>query len=55
MRESEDKKYLFIQNFSDDERTVELDKTYRNVLSNEEVSGSLTLKAYGVEILSTDK
>ena len=54
MRESEDKKYLFIQNFSDDERTVELDKTYRNVLTNEEVSGSLTLKAYGVEILTTD-
>lgn len=55
MRENEDNKYLFIQNYSDDEKIITLDKTYRSLLTGEEILGELKLKAYGIEIVELNK
>ena len=43
--------YTFIMNFSDDDRTVTLDRTYINVLSEEAVSGEIIIPDRGYLII----
>ena len=42
---------IFVMNFSDCEAQVELDRTYKNVLTGEEISGSVTLGVCGYLVL----
>lgn len=49
-RESETEKYVFVQNFTGEEKTVELEKGYVNALTNEP-AGILEIPSYGTVIL----
>ena len=42
---------VFVMNFSDCEAQVELERTYKNVLTGEEISGSVTLGVCGYLVL----
>ncbi len=45
--------YVFVQNFSEEEKTVALDNAaYRDLLSGEQLGGELRLARYGVSILA---
>ncbi len=44
--------YIFIMNFSAEERTVTLDKNYTDILNNTTLSGTLTLNGYGYLVLA---
>jgi beta-galactosidase len=42
---------IFVMNFSDEQRTVTLDKQYKNVVTGEAVDGKITLNVCGYIIL----
>ena len=51
-REKEDKAYYFILNETEDEKKVELDKRYKDMLTDEKIDGKKTLPPYGFMILT---
>lgn len=51
-REGDGENYYFVMNESDEEKNITLDKTYRNVLTGEAVSGKQTLPDCGFFILT---
>ena len=51
-REGDGENYYFVMNESDEEKNITLDKTYRNVLTGEAVSGKHLLSACGFLILT---
>jgi len=53
-REGDGENYYFVLNETEETKTVTLDKTYKNMLTGEEMSGMQTLGTYGFLIL-TDK
>ena len=54
-REGDGENYYFVMNESDEEKNITLDKTYRNVLTGEAVSGKQTLPDCGFLILTDNK
>ena len=44
-------RYLFLMNFTDQERSVKLDSEYTDVLSEKSVRGSLALGSFGARVL----
>jgi len=53
-RENEAKRYIFVGNFSDKEKTVSLSKTYTNILNDGVVFDDVKLEPYGIVILEED-
>ena len=53
MREDGVNKYVFLMNFSEEEKKVTLDKEYFEMLSNSPVSGEVVLEKYKVMVLKT--
>ncbi len=59
-RENETNRYIFIGNFSDEEKTIMFsamngeEKKYKDILTDSEVTGAVILGAYGVLILEED-
>jgi beta-galactosidase len=54
-RSSDEKDYIFLQNYNDYYTEIALDREYTDVFSGEKVSGTITLKAFDIRIFSTDK
>ena len=42
---------IFVMNFTDSETQVELDSTYKNIITGEEMSGTVTLGVCGYLVL----
>ena len=56
IRTKDDEEYLFIMNFTEEEKKVELGSVkYTDMLSNENITSEITLKKYGVRILKKHK
>ena len=60
-RENETKRYIFIGNFSDEDKCVTLSKhcvteikKYRDILTETELQDEVCLEAYGIVILEED-
>ena len=53
-RENEAKRYIFVGNFSDTEKTVSLSKTYTNILNDDVMFGGVKLEPYEIVILEED-
>jgi len=59
-RENETKRYIFIGNFSDEEKDITFsvinneEKKYRDILNDREITGSVLLEAYGILVLEED-
>lgn len=51
-REGDGENYYFVINESDEDKNITLDKTYRNVLTGEAVSGKQMLPDFGFLILT---
>ena len=54
LREDEENKYIFLMNFSEEEKSVVLDKEYLDLLSDSKVSGEVKLDKYKVMVLKTN-
>jgi beta-galactosidase len=50
-REGDGRSFLFLLNHGAQDATVELDRTYREVLTGDECSGTLRLDPFGVAVL----
>ena len=44
--------WVFVQNYTDSEQTISLADTFHNAVSGEKVENSLTLAAWGCEVLT---
>ena len=53
-RDNEAKRYIFVGNFSDTEKTVSLSKTYTNILNDDVMFGGVKLEPYEIVILEED-
>ncbi len=59
-RENETKRYIFVGNFSEEEKTILFSTTmgerekYKDILTDSEISGAVILEAYGILILEED-
>jgi len=51
-RQDKNHVYYFVMNFSEESNSVELKETYNDIVSDETISGSLTLKPYEVRVLT---
>ena len=54
LREDEENKYIFLMNFSEEEKSVNLDKEYLDLLSGSKVRGEVKLDKYKVMVLKTN-
>ena len=54
LREDEENKYIFLMNFSKEEKSVNLDKEYLDLLSGSKVRGEVKLDKYKVMVLKTN-
>lgn len=50
-REDDENKFIFLQNYNDEEKTVDLNGTYYSITDEKELSGVITLEAYSLKIL----
>jgi beta-galactosidase len=56
MRTDGEKDYIFVMNFTQEEKTVELDeKEYIDLLEGETLNRKITVPGYGVKILKRTK
>ena len=54
-REDDKNKYIFLMNFSEEEKKITLDKEYLEMLSDTKINGEVSLEKYKVIILKTNK
>lgn len=55
MREDENNRFLFLQNFTNQEQEVLLPEDYFDVLHEEKVSGTICLAPYAYSVLNVKK
>ncbi|MEJ6951902.1 beta-galactosidase [Natronospora cellulosivora (SeqCode)] len=51
LRRDGEKEYIFIMNFNDEEKEVQLDKVYTSLITGQKISGDYKLRAYAVDVL----
>lgn len=52
LRTDGERRFVFLMNFSEDEKSLDLkNKSYRDIITGEDLSGEITLPRYGVKIL----